>query len=201
MKIYKQETNKSCGVACLRSIFNYYGNNYSEEDIWKKHTLFNTRDGGILNPIISLGVAALNFGYDVTYIGYNPRISKNNSSTSLLHSLKERSKTYFDFGKYSADEAINFLELGGKIKIDKLNIEKIKKIIKKNKFALVEIRPAFLNNKGNVNQNHIIILIGYNNKGFKVLDPHDAKEKIIPFDTFLISFYAAIPELLIIKKK
>ena len=201
MKIFKQETDKSCGVACLRSIFNHYGNNFSEKDIWDKHSPFQTQNDGIRNPILNLGVTALKFGFDVIYIGYNPIITNNNSSNNLKKSLEEKSKTYFDYGKFYVDEALKFLELGGKLKIEKLNIEKIKDIINKNKFALVEIKPAFVYNRGNINMNHKVIVTGYNKKGFKILNPSDAKEHLWDFDTFLLAFYAAIPELLIIKSR
>ena len=201
MKIFKQETDKSCGVACLRSILNHYGNNFSEKDIWDKHHPFKSKNRGILNPILNLGVTALKFGFDVTYVGYNPIIANNNSSDDLKKSLKEKSKNYFDYGKFYVDEALKFLELKGKLKIDKLNIEKIKKIIDKNEFALVEIKPAFINKKSSLNMNHKAIIVGYAKKGFKILDPYDAKEHLLDFDTFLLSFYAAVPELLIIKNK
>jgi len=137
----------------------------------------------------------------VTYIGYNPIITNNNPSDDLKKSLQEKSKTYFDYGKFYVDEALKFLELKGKLKIDKLNIEKIKKIIDENKFALVEIKPAFINKNGSINMNHKVIIVGYTKKGFKILNPSDAKEHLWDFDTFLLAFYAATPELLIIKRK
>jgi hypothetical protein len=201
MKIFKQETGKSCGVACLRSILNHYGNNFSEEDIWNKHVPFRQKTGEILNPIISLGVTALKFGFDVTYVGYNPRIANNNTSSNLKKSLERKSRNYYDYGKFCVDEALQFLELKGKLKIDMLNIEKIKKIIDKNKFALVRTKPAFINGRSPIMYNHEIIICGYTKNGFNILDPHDAKKHFIEFDTFLLAFYAAIPELLIIKKK
>ncbi|MFA5019495.1 MAG: cysteine peptidase family C39 domain-containing protein [Candidatus Pacearchaeota archaeon] len=201
MKIYKQETDKSCGIACLRSILNHYGNNFSEKDIWDKHSPFQTKSEGIRNPILNLGVTALKFGFDVTYIGYNPIITNNNHSDDLKKSLQEKSKTYFDYGKFYVEEALKFLELKGKLKIEKLNIEKIKKIIDENKFALVEIKPAFINKNGSINMNHKVIIVGYTKKGFKILNPSDAKEHLWDFDTFLLAFYAATPELLIIKNK
>ncbi len=201
LKMFKQETDKSCGVACLRSILNYYENNFSEKDIWVKHNPFQSKNGGILNPIMNLGVTALKFGFDVTYIGYNPIITNNNSSDDLKKSLEEKSKTCFDYGKFYVDETLKFLELKGKLKIDKLNIEKIKKIIDENKFVLVEIKPAFVNKRGSINMNHKVIIIGYTKKGFKILDPSDAKEYFWDFDTFLLAFYAAIPELLIIEPR
>jgi ABC-type bacteriocin/lantibiotic exporter with double-glycine peptidase domain len=199
IKIFKQETNKSCGVACLRSILNHYGNDFSEKDIWKKHTSFKSKMGGILNPILSLGLTALKFGFDVTYIGYNPIITNRNSSKDLTNSLKEKSKINFDYGKFYVDTALKFLDRGGKIKIDKLNIKKLKELLDKNKFALVEIMPAFINKKANLNMNHKVILTGYNKKSFEILDPSDGKKKLWAFDDFLLAFYAAIPELLIIK--
>ena len=201
MKIYKQETDKSCGVACLRSVMNQFGNNFSEKDIWAKHKPFQPKNGGILNPILNLGVTALKFGFDVTYFGYNPIIANNNSSGDLRKSLEEKLKTYFDYGKFYVGESLQFLELGGNLKIEKLNIEKIKKLVDENKFVLVEIKPAFVNKKGSINMNHKVIVGGYTKKGFKILNPSDAKEYLWDFDTFLLAFYAAVPELLIIKKK
>lgn len=201
MKIFKQETDKSCGVACLRSIINHFGNNFSEKDIWDKHAPFKSKNMGIRNPILNLGVTALKFGFDVTYFGYNPIIANNNSSDDLKKSLKEKSKTYFNYGKFYVDEALKFLELKGNLKIDKLNIEKIKKIIDKNKFALVEIKPAFINKKSSLNMNHKVIIVGYTKNGFRILNPSDAKEHLLDFDTFLLSFYAAVPEMLIIRNR
>lgn len=201
MKIYKQETGKSCGVACLRSILNQYGHDFSEKDIWDKHKPFQQEKGGIRNPIINLGVTALKFGFDVTYVGYNPIFANNNSSEDLRKSLEEKSTTYFGSGKLYVDEALTFLELGGKLKIDKLNVGKLEKILDKDKFALVEVKPAFITQKGSIGMNHKLILIGYTSKGFRVLDPADAKEHLIDFDTFLLAFYSAVPELLIIKEK
>ena len=200
MKIYKQENNKRCGIACLRSIMNHYGNNFSEEDVLTKHSPYYSNDG-VRNPIINLGVTALKFGFSVKYIGYNPHTTNNNSSSNLKKSLKEKSKTYSDYEKFYVDETLKFLELGGELKIEKLNIEKIKKIIDKNKFVLVEIKPAFVNKWSSIKKNHKVIVIGYNKKGFKILNPSDAKEHVWDFDTFLLAFYAAIPELLIIKNK
>lgn len=201
MKIFKQETKNSCGVACLRSILNNYGENLSEKDIWDKIDSFPLQKGGLRNPILSLGVVALKLGFSVTYLGYNPTLINNNSSNDLKKSLKEKSESYFDIGKFYVDQAIKFLDLGGKITFDKLNIEKIKKLIDKNKFLLVEIKPAFVNKTSVVSMHHKVILTGYDKKGFKILNPSDAKEHTWDYDTFLLSFYAAIPELLIIKKK
>jgi len=199
MKIFKQETKFSCGIACLRSIFNNYGNNFSEKDIWDKHESI-LLNGNIRNPILNLGVTALKFGFNVSYIGFNPILTNNNKYKDLKKSFKEKSERFKDFGKSYVEEAVKFLELKGKIRFEKFNLEKIKKIIDKNGFVLVEIKPSFINKKSSLSMNHKIIIIGYNKKGFKVLDPSDAKEHFIDFDTFLLAFYAAIPELLIIKK-
>ena len=198
MKIYKQESKFSCGIACLRSIINNYGNNFSEKDIWDKHESISI-NGNIRNPILNLGVTALKFGFDVTYIGFNPILTNNNKYKDLKKSFKEKSERFRDFGKFYVDEAVKFLELNGKIKFEKFNLEKIKKIVDKNGFVLVEIKPSFINKKASLSMNHKIILIGHNKKGFICLDPHDAKKRLIDFDTFLIAFYAAVPELIIIK--
>jgi Peptidase C39 family len=201
IKIFKQETSKSCGVACIRSILNYYGNNFSEKDIWNKHKSFGKGDE-IRNPILSLGLTALKFGFKVKYVGYNPIIANNNSNPKdLKKSLKIKSKSYFSFGKFYVNTALNFLEFGGEMVIDKLNVKKLKKIIDKDKFFLVEIRPAFINKNSSLSMNHKVIVIGYNNKGFIVLNPSNGAKWLLSFDDFLLSFYSAVPEILIIKNK
>lgn len=201
IKILKQETNKSCGVACLRSIINHYGNNYSEKDIWNKHKSFG-KDDEIRNPTLSLGLTALKFGFDVKYIGYNPTIANNNSNPdNLKKSLKIKSKTYFSFGKFYVNTALGFLENGGKIEINKLNIKKLKEILDKYEFFLTEVRPAFYSKNSSLNMNHKLIVIGYNRKGFRVLNPSDTKEHVLDYDSFMMAFYASVPEILIIRRK
>ncbi len=202
LQILKQETDKSCGIACLRSIINYYDEDYSEKDIWKKNQSFG-KDNDIRNPILSLGVTALKFGLNVQYTGYNPIIVNQNKYPSNLNkSLELKSKSYFDFGKYYIDQALQFLELGGKIITEKLNVQKLKKIIDKEKFFLVEVRPAFISKQSSagINTNHKVIVIGYDKQGFKILNPSDQKEYLWDFDSFLMAFYAAVPEILVIKK-
>jgi len=200
MKILKQETDKSCGIACLRSIFNHYGYNFSEKDIWDKDESYKSNGKVIRNPILTLGVTALKFGFEVKYFGYNPIII-NKKVSNLKKSLQYKSKHYFDFGKYYVDQAIQFLELGGEIIINKLNITTIKKLVDKNKFILVEIKPAFIENNLSLSMNHKIIVTGYTKKGFNILNPADGKKHLWDYDTFLLAFYSAVPELLVIKKK
>lgn len=197
MKIFKQETNISCGIACLRSIFSYYGKELTEKEIFDK-TEFYKLNEGVADPIINLGVTALKFGFKVKYVGYNPIIA-NNNNPSLEESLKEKSKSYFDLGKFCVDKALEFLDLGGEIVIDKLNVQKLKSLIDEYKFILVGIRPAFIKNTS-LSHLHKVIIDGYNEKGFHILDPA-GEDYFVDFDSFLMAFYNAIPEALIIKLK
>lgn len=199
MKIFKQETGKSCGIACIRSIINHFGNNFSEKEIWEKHDYYGKGDM-LLSPIITLGITAIKFGFKVTYYNYHPIIVNNNTNDDLKKSLEAKSKINYDFGKYYVDKALEFMNLGGIIVIDKLGIEKIKKLVDDNEFVLVEIKPAFINKTSSLNMNHKVIINGYNDVGFKILNPSDAKSYTWDFETFLLSFYAAIPELLVISK-
>jgi hypothetical protein len=202
MKIYRQETGKSCGVACIRSAINYYGNDFSEKDVWDKNESFVMKNGSILNPMISLGVTTLKFGLGVEYIGYDVAIVNGNKYDDLLKSLKHKSRTYFDYGKFIVNKSIEFIELGGNLKIEILTIEKIKKLLDKNSFVIVEIKPAVINKKSlNRNMHHKIILNGYTKKGFGVLDPGGAKKYNLDFDKFLLAFYSAGQELLVVRKK
>ena len=90
------------------------------------------------------------------------------------------------------------MDLGGGVIIDKLNIKKLKKLIDKNKFIIVGIKPAFINGKSFLSRTHKVIINSYNKEEFHVLDPN-GKEYYVDFDTFLMAFYSVIPEILIIK--
>jgi|SRR3989344_4535694 len=98
MKIFKQETDISCGIACLRSIFYYYGKEFSEKEILNKNEFYKENDK-VTNPIISLGVTALKFGFKVKYVGFNPIIT-NDLSGDLRKSLGVKSKKYIEFGNF-----------------------------------------------------------------------------------------------------
>jgi len=197
MKIFKQETDKSCGIACLRSIFNYYGKDLTEKEILEKHKFYKIA-GGVINPLISLGITALKFGFKVKYIGFNPIIA-NNLHGDLINSLKQKSKKYFKIGKFYVDKTIEFLNLNGEIKIERLNIEKLKRLINENGFILVGIRPAFIDNRSSINNSHKVIINSFNENRFHIIDPI-GKEYDVDFDSFLMAFYGAMPEVLIIKK-
>jgi hypothetical protein len=197
MKIFKQETNRSCGIACLRSIFNYYGKELAEKDIFEKHE-FYSKENTVANPLISLGVTALKFGFKADYIGYNPIIAKD--SERLEESLENKSKTYFGIGKFYVDSTLEFLKLGGKVKIERLNSGKLENLIDRHKFILIGIKPAFLDSKAPPHLSHKILLDGYNKKTFHVLDPADGKARNISKGNLLMAFYADMPEALIIRK-
>jgi len=111
-------------------------------------------------------------------------------SNNLLNKIKQK-----QFEKLTKKEKDL---LKGKMTIEKLNVEKLKKLIDENKFLIVEVRPAFIKNAP-LNLFHKIVLDGYSKKGFHVLDP-SGEEHIVDFDVFLMAFYGAMPEVLIIKK-
>jgi hypothetical protein len=198
MKIYKQETNISCGVACLRSIFAYYDLKLSEKEILDKNEFYKTNDG-VLNPIISSGITTIKFGFKAKYIGYNPMVF-NNIKGNLKKSLNEKLKIYKEYGLFLVQRTIKFIELGGEIQIEKLNIENLKKLIDENEFFIANVRPAFYNENSSFNNIHKIIVTGYNEKGFIILCPTKARKEVIDFQSFLMAFYAGMPEILIIKK-
>jgi hypothetical protein len=201
VKILKQETDRSCGIACIRSIMNSLGSNLSEKDVWDKHEPYFQSPNSMLNPMLNFGITSLKFGFDVEYYNYHPVLANNNQDSNLKKSLEIKSKNYFQFGKYYVDRALEFLNLSGKIIFDKLGVDRIKEIIDENKFVVVEIMPAFVNKNLSLNMRHKVIVSGYTEKEFKILDPSDAREHIWNCDTFLLAFYSAIPEMLVISKK
>lgn len=198
IKIYKQESNISCGVACLRTIFAHFGKELSEKQILSMNKFFIKDANSISNPTISLGVTALKFGFNVKYIGFNPVIANGNKLSNLKDSLIQKQKFYFELGKFTIESAIEFLELGGELVIERLNIEKLKQLVDNNKFLIVRVKPAFYKN-ASLHMNHMLVIDGYNKDSFHILDPANAKQYYLEYDIFLMAFYGSTPEVLIIK--
>jgi hypothetical protein len=123
----------------------------------------------IVNSIINLGLTALKFGFKVKYVGWNPILINGNDDRTIINKeenidkikkvLKEKSKKYKRINKFYVDTPLKFLELGSELVFEKLNIEKLKNILDKEKFFLVEVKPAFFMNKTTLEAMHKVIVV------------------------------------------
>jgi len=200
IEIIKQETDRSCGIACLRSVANYYGIKLSEKDIFDKHEFYNS-ERNVLSPMITLGLTSLKLGLKAKYVGYNPVVA-NQTNDNLKMSLEAKSSRYKDMWKFYVDKTLEFMKLGGEVVIDRLNIPKLEKLINENGFIIAGIRPAFMSENNHItNIHHKVILDGYDKtkNSFHVLDPV-GKKYDANADNFLMAFYQTLPEVLIINK-
>ncbi len=116
-----QPDDTTCGPTCLQAVFNYYGHNYSlDEIIGSVHVL---EDGGTLEVL--LGIEALKRGFDATLYSFN--LKKFDPSWKglpgmVLHDKLEQQLQYKQGKKFTlATRAYQqFLKMGGKVEIDAL---------------------------------------------------------------------------------
>src|SRR3989339_1809255 len=119
--VIKGETGQSCGVACLRSVFSFYGKDVSEKDVLEHNKLKNN-----INWIYDLGFAAIKFGFKAKIIDYNYFIFKLGVENAADHL---RGNSFAGSAKDAAESALGFLDAGGKIEVRVFTLDDIKSCI------------------------------------------------------------------------
>lgn len=197
MKLIKQETSRSCGVACIRMILDYYGLQVSEQQIFD---FFQPNENRFKETnLFSLGNFALKQNFDVRYIGYNPMIFSNLKITDLKTALAGKIKINYNAGKWCCEEALKFIEAKGEL-VKKIPVLRdINLLLDKKIPVIVGVRPVFLRMRGKLSMNHFIIIKGYDGDRYYILDPAHGELKI-DSATLLTAIYARMPEMLIISK-
>jgi len=195
LKRFKPETNRSCGVSCLRSILDLHNLSSSEKEIFDYGVLFE----GKLNPLIALGCFAIEKGLKVGYVGFNPVIFKDDKEANV-GVLKQRLPTYFSYGRFLVERAIRFLELGGEVKFKIPDAKDIETYLNKNALVLIGLRPALLDGKAGYNKLHYVVAVGYDEDNFFILDPSFENIRKVKKLNLLAAMYSRMPEILVIYK-
>lgn len=193
LKRFKPETNRSCGVSCLRSILELQNINVTEKEVFDYGVLFE----GKLNPLITLGSFAIEKGLKAEYIGFNPIIFRDDKEPRV-EVLKKRLFNYSDYGRFLVEKTIKFLELGGKVNIKIPGTDDIESYLDKNSPVLVGLRPALLDGKTDYNKLHYVVVVGYDEGNFFILDPSFEAIKKIKKLNLLAAMYSRMPEVLAI---
>ena len=191
---HQQETSRSCGVACLRSILDFHGIKVSEKEILD-HNVFPDN----MCVLIGLGRAALEFGLKAEYVGVNPMVFRNDKNVSL-ETLKERVNKQFELGKVLVEQTILFLQKGGTVTLKIPTLQGIKDIIKSGTPQLISVRPALLGRLIAFDMRHYVVPVYYDDENIYYMDPAVASVQKNSNTTFMAAVYSLMPETIIIKK-
>lgn len=145
IKILRQPNDTTCGPTCLHAVYTYYNEVISLEQIIKEVHAFE--GGGTL--AVWLACHALKKGYDATIYTYNLQVfdptwfKKGNENLSEL--LKKQIAFKKDPKLILATHAyLEFLELGGKIKLEDLTRDLLRRFLYQNTPILAGLNANFL---------------------------------------------------------
>jgi hypothetical protein len=189
-----QPDDESCGPTSLHAIYNYYGLDIPLEHIVKN--IERSLSGGTLTPM--LGKHALQHGFNATLYLYNLNIFDPTWFTHgeaenhfLINKLKQHMEYKKDPYITSASIAlIDYLELGGIIRMHSLKIDLLKKYFVRNIPILTALSATYLYRSARevfsedgvstyddirgTPCGHFVVLCGYDAKKRHVIvaDPH-----------------------------
>lgn len=176
---------QNCGLKCLDALFQYYRIDKTPKDLIKKDTN---------KPlwISDLGSLVLGAGLPVTLFTYSQKIFRpewfNFSKQKIFAKLRKREKNLLiDRARRSI---LDFLKLGGKLKFEVLNAERLKYYIKNKKPVLLAASSSIIHHRFMLS-GHFVVLIGYDKKFFIILNPGRRKvtKEKINIDLLLYAFY------------
>ena len=189
LNIKEQPNDITCGPTCLQAVYDYLDYRIELDDLIGE--VPNLENGGTL--AVFLGIDALKRGFNARLISYNLLIFdpswKKLNSQQLIDKLKKLHENRTKRKLKTAIQAyITFLELGGEISFEMLNVLLLKKYIKRNIPILTGVSATYLYDskreysigdkthyhdiKGEPT-GHFIVLIGMeDNRHIKVADPY-----------------------------
>lgn len=188
LDILPQPNDTTCGPTCLHAVYKYYGDHIDLKQVIQEVHAFEV--GGTL--AVWLACHALRRGYEATIYTYNLQVFDptwlQKERIDVVQCLIDQIAFKNDLKLRLATRAyIEFLELGGKIKLDDLTRELLRKHLMQNIPILTGLSSTFLYRSarecgGNEIEfddirgepsGHFVILCGYDriNKLISVADP------------------------------
>ena len=182
-----QPDDITCGPACLHSVYEYYGDSITLQQVISE--VKSLKGGGTL--AVLLGNHALKRGYRATIYTYNLHVFDPTWFTqkeSLAGKLKAQAAIKSgDKLSFATQGYLEFLERGGRLLYEDLTIGLIRKFLKKSTPILTGLSSTYLyrsareNPDNNLEDNiggkptgHFVVLCGYDQEKREVLvaDPY-----------------------------
>jgi len=187
LDISVQPDDITCGPACLHSVYDYYGDSISLQQVIKE--VKSLKGGGTL--AVLLANHALRRGYRATIYTYNLNVFDPTWFTgegSLAEKLEAQAATKNDEKLAFATQGyLEFLERGGALLFEDLTIGLIRNFLKKSIPILTGLSSTYLyrsmrenpdnnldDNIGGTPSGHFVVLCGYDKEQREVLvaDPY-----------------------------
>lgn len=177
LDINNQPTLSTCGPTCLHAVYRYFGSKISLEKVISETQSLD--DGGTL--AVMLACHALKSGYTATLFTYNLQIFDptwfRSRDTNLADRLRAQAQAKDKRKLRLATKMyLEFLELGGRVKMEDLTGSLIRKYLKKGVPILTGLSATYLYNEPRelsdsvpddirgLPQGHFVVLSGYDSK-------------------------------------
>jgi len=187
LDISMQPDDITCGPACLHSVYEYYGDSISLQQVITE--VKSLKGGGTL--AVLLGNHALKRGYKATIYTYNLHVFDPTwfqGKELLTEKLKSQAASKNDEKlSFATQGYLEFLERGGTLLFEDLTIGLIRKFLRKSIPILTGLSSTYLyrsvreNSDNNIDDNiagtptgHFVVLSGYDKEKREVLvaDPY-----------------------------
>ena len=206
-----RQIGSTCGQTSLRAVLDYFGLKFSLSEILKGVRLYKTG-----TYIEDMALFAKSLGFKTKIITFDPEFFDptwaNLPQKSLLRKYK-RSMKFKRGRKRKREKILNYLKKGEKYSLQipsrKLLFSYLKKkippilcifstILRKEKRR----KNSKLNDIAGKPMGHFVVLMGYENKKFIIMDPNSQKGgiKAVPEDLLLYSWYLHGGWMVVIQK-
>lgn len=173
-QIVAQPTETTCGPTCLQSVYQFFGDDYLLESIIQD--IPENEDGGTFS--VMLANHALRRGYDATIYSYNLRVFDPTWADLYSDTLKDKlaqrlEHTSSKRGKTNLRAYIEFLELGGHVRLDELTTDLLAKLLREGHPVIAGLNSTHLYRNARVRrtgkdddvrgevEGHFVTLFGY----------------------------------------
>lgn len=188
----KQPDNTTCGPTCLHAVYSYYGDHIPLTQVIQETQAFE--GGGTL--AVMLGCHALRRGYDVRIFTFNLQVfdpSWFNDEGYLREELDLEEKLRAQIAakpkeklRLACESYIEFLKLGGKLRMEDLNANLIRRYLKQSIPVLTGLSSTYLyrerreiqatctpDDVAGLPSGHFVVLCGYDSveRTILVADP------------------------------
>ena len=186
LRIQSQPTDTTCGPTCLHSLYNYYGDSISLNQVIAEVPTLES--GGTL--AVLLANHALQRGYSATIFTYNVQLFDPTwfapDGPDLRHRLEEQLQVKDNPKlRVSTDAYLRFLDMGGRVRFEDLTRTLIRKYLNRGAPILTGLSATYLHRVARETEDdkpddvrgepagHFVVLQGYNreNKTVSVADP------------------------------
>lgn len=187
--LVKQEGKGCCGLASLRMVFNYYGDDVPEETMRENIQMHSQKNGGTLTTELAKfafkrGFSILCYSYDLTIFQPSDIALSPEKLLEKLYEKKEFNKISLTpeervIKKKGRNGIIYLLENKAEFRLKMPSLHDIKQFLYRKQPVILAINPKILNENdaSKIDSGHFIVATGYDNNHFFYNDPGRIRDR------------------------